>query len=654
MMSRHKPALILQTNLEKDKYNVSLYEQGATVHSYEEVPFSVSEINRISTDINRVFNKACELGRHSNGFCVELKKLGGNLYQKILSARIKEIISQAENIDLQIIMDEDLVFIPWELLYDGQQFFCLKFNLGRGVKTRRPANSLKYRRIKKPARMLVMADPCGTLPSARKEAAIIREQFPGKRPAMQISTKTKDITKSFIQRNLREYDVIHFAGHTKHHPTERGKSGLVMKDGIMTIEELKKLNPQEPMPALIFSNSCQSAYDTADVYQSQPGEQVFGLADAFLLGGVRFFLGTLWNISDEDGSLFAKEFYKYISEGSTIGSAVRQSRLASFEGRGEDNMVWASYILYGEPNRPLIADDHAYPGKLVINRLAQKAPLLGGIFLCVVSGVLLFMNSSELSAANIEKERITIHQKYEAEGLGKTFDYIRQTWNSRSTKDQFLQNIFLADVYALSSDYEQSLEAAQNALTAANQMRNKEKVEQAEFFLADKIKEKGLHLAVFFSQQGLSDDEFHKAIKLYEKQAVGQTDLSKQAYAYKGIGDIYKTRNEYPLTLEYYQKAIEVLNKKKIINPQERASLANMQIDMARLYLEGDRNFEKAMDHLQNMGHLIRISGPKDQITPFDRHILLNKYQLLLQHLADTGFKSSSFYKKAEAHYRQL
>jgi tetratricopeptide (TPR) repeat protein len=454
------------------------------------------------------------------------------------------------------------------------------------------------------------------LPSARKEAVIIREQFPGNRPALQISTKTKDITLSFIQRNLRDYDVIHFAGHTKHHPTDRAKSGLVMKDGLLTIEDLKNLNPQEPMPSLVFSNSCQSAYDTADVYQSQPGEQVFGLADAFLLGGVRFFLGTLWKISDEDGGLFAREFYKYISEGSTIGSALRQARLASIERLGEDNMVWASYVLYGEPNRPIISDDHVFPGKQVINRLAKKAPLLGGIFLCVISGILIFMNSSELSAANIEKERTTIRQKYESEGLGKTFDYIRQTWNGRSAKDRYLQNIFLADVYALSSDYEQSLEAAQNALTAANQMRNKEKTAQAEFFLADKIKEKGLHLAIFFSLQKLPDDEFHQAIKLYEKQAARQTDLSKQAYAYKGIGDIYKTRNEYLLTLEYYQKAIDVLNKKKIINPQERASLANMQIDMARLYLEGDRNFEKAMDHLQSMGQLIRITGPKYQITP--------------------------------------
>lgn len=653
-MSRHKPALILQTNLEKDKYNVSLYEQGATVHSYEEVPFSVAEINRISTEINRVFNKACELGRHSNGFCAQLKKLGGNLFQKILSPRIKEILSQAQHTDLQIIMDEDLVFIPWELLFDGQQFFCLKFNLGRGVKTRRPANSVKYRSVKKPARMLVMADPCGTLPSARREAVTIREQFPGNRPAMLISTKTKDITLNFIQRNLREYDVIHFAGHTKHHPTDRGKSGLVMKDGILTVEDLKHLNPQEPMPALIFSNSCQSAYDTADVYQSRPGEQVFGLADAFLLGGVRFFLGTLWKISDEDGGIFAREFYKYISEGSTIGSALRQSRLASCQKLGEDNMVWASYVLYGEPNRPIIADEHSFPGQQVIHRLAPKAPLIGAVLLFLISGILLFMNSSELSTANIEKKRATIRQKYETEGLGKTFDYIRQTWNSRSAKDQYLQNIFLADVYALSSDYGQSMEAAENALAAARQMRNKEKVAQAEFFLADKIREKGLHLAVFFPQQELPAGEFHKAIKLYEKQAAGQTDLSRQAYAYKGIGDIYKTRKEYPLTLEFYQKAIEALNKKRIISLQERVSLANMHIDMARLYLEGERNFDKAMDHLQHMGGLIRVSDPKGAITPFDRHVLLSKYQLLLQHLADTGFKNSSFYKKSETHYRQL
>lgn len=654
MSSRNKPALILQTYLEKEKYNVSLYEQGATVHGYEEVPFSFTEINRISAEINRVINKACEIGSQSGGFCAELKKSGAYLYHKLLSANIKEALARAPNTDLQIILDEDLVFIPWELLYDGQQFFCLKFNLGRGIKTRRPSNSLKYKRIKKPARMLVVADPCGTLPSARHEAAVIRTQFSGDCPAMQISTKTKDITLGFIQKNLREYDVVHFAGHTQYDRDDRRRSGWVMKDGIWTIEEIKKVSSDEPMPALIFSNSCQSAYESAEVYQSRPEEQVFGLADAFLLGGVRFFLGTIWKVSDEDAGLFAREFYKYISEGSTIGAALKQSRLSSIEKLGDDNMVWASYILYGEPNRPMVEDDAGPPGKKLINRLVHMAPLVSGILFSVVCGIVLFLNSSKLNTVNIEKERNNVRQKYEVEGLGKTFDYIRQTRNPHSLKEQYLMNILLSDIYALSSDYSQSIEAAGKALASAQKMRDKEKVEQAEFFLADKIKEKALHSAVFFSQEAFPAEEFHQAVKLYEKLATGQTRLSKQAYAYKGSGDIYKIKNENHLALSYYQKAIDALHKKKSIDPQERSYLANIHMDMARLYLKGERDFDKSMDHLQSMVQVIQAPEKEGQLSSFERNILSSKYAILLQDLSDSGFKSSSFYKKAETIYYRL
>ena len=103
------------------------------------------------------------------------------------------------------------------------------------------------------------------------------------------------------------------------------------------------------MPALIFSNACQSArteeWDIKEHFQ----DEIFGLANAFILSGVKHYVGTFWEIPDEPGSRFALEFYKALLSGMTIGRAVRESRLALIRQYGEETIVWGSYILYGDP-----------------------------------------------------------------------------------------------------------------------------------------------------------------------------------------------------------------------------------------------------------------------------------------------------------------
>jgi len=49
------------------------------------------------------------------------------------------------------------------------------------------------------------------------------------------------------------------------------------------------------------------------------------------------------------GELFAVEFYSALMEGATIGEAMRQARLFLIKEYGEDTIVWASYMLYGDP-----------------------------------------------------------------------------------------------------------------------------------------------------------------------------------------------------------------------------------------------------------------------------------------------------------------
>jgi Domain of unknown function (DUF4384)/CHAT domain len=64
---------------------------------------------------------------------------------------------------------------------------------------------------------------------------------------------------------------------------------------------------------------------------------------------VQHYIGTFWEILDEPSSQFAKLFYGSVSQGESVGEAVRKAREKLIEAHGEETIVWASYMLYGDP-----------------------------------------------------------------------------------------------------------------------------------------------------------------------------------------------------------------------------------------------------------------------------------------------------------------
>ena len=93
------------------------------------------------------------------------------------------------------------------------------------------------------------------------------------------------------------------------------------------------------MPALIFSNACQSARTEEWTLREYFQEEIFGLANAFVLAGVKHYIGTFWEILDEPSSKFALEFYKNLISGMTIGEAIRKARLTLIKQYGEETIV---------------------------------------------------------------------------------------------------------------------------------------------------------------------------------------------------------------------------------------------------------------------------------------------------------------------------
>jgi hypothetical protein len=104
------------------------------------------------------------------------------------------------------------------------------------------------------------------------------------------------------------------------------------------------------MPSLVFSNACQSGHTGEWRIGEEYEQEIYGLANAYLLAGVQHYIGTFWEILDEPSGYFAKRFYSFLAQGVKVGEAVRRARLELIDAYGEETIVWATYMLYGDPS----------------------------------------------------------------------------------------------------------------------------------------------------------------------------------------------------------------------------------------------------------------------------------------------------------------
>ena len=283
----------------------------------------------------------------------DLKHHGDELWRALVPTELQAELQRGDTLQLEL--DEALVAVPWELMFDGAQFLCRRLSIGRIVATRQPRRGDERRTVGTPIRVLVMAaDAKGDLPEVRKEGEAIIDELE-KHATVKARLATAP-DRAFALRYLKDYDIVHFAGHADFVADNPGASGWTLADGKLTADEIVKLGGGRPMPMIVVGNACQSGHTTA---WNGDTTQVFGLANAFLTAGVRHYLGTQWEVVDGQSALFAAELYRHLTDGKAIGAAVRHARATVVEKAGETALAWASYVLYGDPDvRPLHRPEH--------------------------------------------------------------------------------------------------------------------------------------------------------------------------------------------------------------------------------------------------------------------------------------------------------
>ena len=162
-------------------------------------------------------------------------------------------------------------------------------------------------------------------------------------------------TKSVVQTEIGEADIVHFACHGWLDSQMPLSSGLILSppETLGTQADagdnglLQAGNPAEQMRLkadLVTLSCCQSGLG-----REVQGEGVIGLTRAFTYAGAKSVLVSLWEIHDASTAAFMKAFYSALKAGASKDCALQQAiREMAQHPQWSHPFHWAAFLLHGD------------------------------------------------------------------------------------------------------------------------------------------------------------------------------------------------------------------------------------------------------------------------------------------------------------------
>jgi len=389
----NEPTIYLEVSFSDNQMKIGIQRPQDMVWHYDTIPVSILDLNHCIKNLTENINLMNRTQGQMHRAAEKIKTLGQRLSDTLLSPDIKNILRQSMAEYLILKLDDTMVSIPWELICINDQLLCERFCMGRIVKTHQSVTQTEKRSLSTPLSMWILTGDDPDLSGVDKESQQLLCDLDQLNKNQIIVNAAFDQVRLVdeIKSQLRNFDIIHFAGHSDFNLSETDQSGWRFTDAHLTADDIDRMNGSAAMPALIFSNACQSARTCQWSFKDNRSEKSFDLANAFMRSGVRHYLGTFWEIPDQAGSIFAINFYRALFESQSIGMALKHARNSCFESEGAP--VSAAYVLYGDPRQTYI-DESSSNNSAVQTRgrgfqsfrgISQKVQALpfNGLWLCM-------------------------------------------------------------------------------------------------------------------------------------------------------------------------------------------------------------------------------------------------------------------------------
>jgi len=253
-------------------------------------------------------------------------------------ARSKER-ARRTTLRLRLDVDDELVNLPWEMLYDPHIRQFLALIQGYSV-SRRAISAVPLPRWKASRRLNVLVATASSreypIPMIGREVETLTEVLGSSR---QVDVEViEHATPVELLDSLRRgvYHILHFAGHAD-------KSGLILEDGKGHHARLDVLDLAAaisgPHLHMVFLNACETAGGA-----SQLG--IPSLASILASKGVPLVLAMQHEIPNDDALVFVRTFYSELVATGSVDASVSKARRAIFSARkGVTPPTWAIPVL---------------------------------------------------------------------------------------------------------------------------------------------------------------------------------------------------------------------------------------------------------------------------------------------------------------------
>lgn len=247
-----------------------------------------------------------------------------SLAQDLYQTLVAPIADKLTKPRLYVVPHGPLHYIPFQALHDGKRFLLERFTISYLPS----ATVLKFLK-EKPGQPLgtvgplVLAnpdlgDPRYDLPSADREATLIRDFY----PAAQVYAR-HDATKRRAKDLAGTYGLLHFATHGSFAVENPLEAALILAkgdepDGRLTAREIFGLRLHANLVVLSACNTGLTKVST--------GDELVGLSRAFMTAGSANLVASLWEVADDSTALLMGEFYKNLKT-MPKAEALRQAQL---------------------------------------------------------------------------------------------------------------------------------------------------------------------------------------------------------------------------------------------------------------------------------------------------------------------------------------
>src|SRR5439155_14159486 len=182
----------------------------------------------------------------------EARRHGSVLYRTLVPPRLRD---QLKALSGPLLISTSLYGVPWELLYDDEEFWGLRYAIGKRIMMSRPLTAGSDAvRGPRPRALIVGCDPRGDLPFVHSEIERICETL--ERFADICCVSGRLATFDAVTAYLREgFDLIHYCGHVL--ADRQGGPALLLTDETPLAAEV--IEPNLSGRPLVFLNGCASA-----------------------------------------------------------------------------------------------------------------------------------------------------------------------------------------------------------------------------------------------------------------------------------------------------------------------------------------------------------------------------------------------------------